>query len=416
MRRGIMQVSIVAAVLLALGGCNKQAEEAMKKQGEELTKVKADAAKADAAAKAELAKANEAAAAAKADLDKATAEVDGLKNAADKAKADFAACEQAGAEAAKAKADLEKAGADCAAALEKCKAELSPPPAPADAIKAAITGLMQAQYAAIDKGDVDGWAVGLAPDVFFIGSAATEAIAGKDAVVADLKAVFGPALQNGGKFATKSAGLVIGVSPDLKAAWVADELEITITIGDQVMPLPFRITELFVEKDGQWLVVATAWSHAMSDADAFKAVGEGKLPAPAAIADQIDAGAEPLAEAFNATVNDVNAFLATIPDRDDAFVFGTAAEEKIPGGANIKAAFGQLVQALSVTTTKNGGVRAGIAPSGTTGYIAANLDFGATVEGNKVTVPYRFMGVYINEEGAWKLVQVHFSIGMAQQQ
>jgi transketolase C-terminal domain/subunit len=108
-------------------------------------------------------------------------------------------------------------------------------------------------------------------------------------------------------------------------------------------------------------------------------------------------------------------FLETVTDREDAFVFGTAAEEKIPGGKAIKAAFGDMVRAMGVTTAKAGGVRAGIAANGQVGYVAANLDFLPTVEGKKLTVPYRFLGIYLKEGEAWKLVQVHFSIGLAEE-
>jgi hypothetical protein len=408
--RLVLRLAVVGLSLAFLAvGC-KGNEEALKKQADEFAKASQEAAKAQAALKADAEKAKADAAKAVGDVTTARAEIEKLKGEADAAKAEAAKL-KTDLDAAKAEAD--KAKADLAAELEKVKAAAQ---AKLDAAKAAALEVVAAQYAAIDKGDVDGYGATIDPAAFYFGSSSLEAIQGRDGMLAILHQVFDPAVKTGGKFATRVTNLQTGIYPDGKALWIADEVEITITIGDKPMVLPFRVTQLLVDKDGKWTVIALAWSHSMPNEEAFKAAAEGKLPVPAAIADLVDAGAEPLAQAYSDTVADVAKMLATVSDRDDAFVFGTAAEEKVTGGKTIKEAFGAQVQQFGVTTAKKDGIRVGLAPNGKVGFVAGNIDYTATIEGNKITVPYRYLGIYRDEEGAWKSVQVHFSIGIAAQQ
>lgn len=66
----------------------------------------------------------------------------------------------------------------------------------------------------------------------------------------DLLQVFGPFLEAGAAFSTEIDGPHIGVAADGRAAWVAEQITLTITTPDATMALPYRVTSLVAESGG----------------------------------------------------------------------------------------------------------------------------------------------------------------------
>jgi hypothetical protein len=58
--------------------------------------------------------------------------------------------------------------------------------------------------------------------------------------------------------------------------------------------------------------------------------------------------------------------------------------------------------------TVTGDVRAALTPDGELGWVAANV----TLMNRDAVQPYRVLSVFLQEGGAWKLVQTHFSNGL----
>lgn len=291
-----------------------------------------------------------------------------------------------------------------------------PPPPPAvdlEAVETAVDAFVTAMDAQITAGDIAGFAGHLAEDVFWFGSAAAEALVGRAAVTAGLQAVFGPALEAGATMAAESANRVLGVAPDGRGAWVAEELTVTVTMGEEVTPIPYRVTSLLVEDGGTWTVAAQAWSIGMTNEAAFAAAAEGTLPPLAAVTPRLGPGAQALVDVLQAGCADPQAWLGSWSERPDAFSFGSAPEEKLAGGTAIRDVFGQQIAGFQMTMTVDGEPHAALAPSGTLGFVAANFDAGFTIEGDQLSQPYRGLLVYLQEEGGWKLVQAHFSNGQA---
>ena len=81
-------------------------------------------------------------------------------------------------------------------------------------LKIALGQKVQAQYAAIERGDLQGWAAPFSPDVFMFGSAHHEALVGKGAVIAAIGKTFHAAIKAGATFSVRSTRLTIGVSAD----------------------------------------------------------------------------------------------------------------------------------------------------------------------------------------------------------
>jgi hypothetical protein len=291
-----------------------------------------------------------------------------------------------------------------------------PPPPVVDiaAVTAQVDTYVTEMEARITAGDVPGFTAFLSSSVFWIGSAANEALVGREAVTADLQAVFGPALAAGATMAAQSANRKIGVAPDGRSAWVAEELTVTVTAGTDVTPIPYRLTSVLAEDAGAWTVIAQAWSIGMPNEEAFAAAAQGALPALAPVAESIGAGAQPLVDLLQAGCADPAAWLASWSRRPDAFSFGSAPEEKLDGGAAIHEVFGQQITGYQMRIAVNGGLHAAVAPSGTVGFLAGNLDVSFTMEGNTLTQPYRALFVYLQEADGWKLVQSHFSNGLPQ--
>jgi ketosteroid isomerase-like protein len=292
-----------------------------------------------------------------------------------------------------------------------------PPPPPAvdlEAVTAAVDGYVTAMDALISAADIPGFARQLAENVFWFGSAATEALVGRAAVEADLQAVFGPAIQGGATIGAASANRLLGVAPDGRGAWVAEELTVTVTAGEEVTPIPYRVTSVLAEDGGSWTVVAQAWSIGMTNEEAFGAAAQGALPPLAAVAASIGAGAQALVDVLQAGCADPQAWLASWTERPDAFSFGSAPEEKLAGGTAIRDVFGSQITGFQMSMTVVGDVHAALVPSGTLGFVAANFDAGFTIEGNRLTQPYRGLLVYLQEDGGWRLVQSHFSNGLPQ--
>ncbi|MCC7266963.1 MAG: nuclear transport factor 2 family protein [Caulobacteraceae bacterium] len=279
--------------------------------------------------------------------------------------------------------------------------------------RATVQRFMEAHYAAIAKPDIAAYVGGMAPDVAWIGSSAGEELVGQVAVGKDMEAVFGPAIQAGGKFDLKSGGMKIGVAADGRAAWVADELTLTIAMGADNMVVPYRVTSFLGEAGGKWSILAQAWSVATPNEEAFAKAAQGQWPKLADWGGGAAKGGDALAKDFGDSMADSAAWVKSFSDSAEAFVFGSAPEETIEGGVAIKQVFGQMVAAYQVTLAVAGGVRAGVAPSGSAGFAGGNIGFTVDTEGQKITQPYRALLVYVKEGNAWRPVQAHFSNGQA---
>jgi ketosteroid isomerase-like protein len=290
-------------------------------------------------------------------------------------------------------------------------AELTPG---AEAVRTGVAELMAAQDAAVASGDIPGFVSYLAPQAFWIGAGAAEVLVGPEAVAAELQQVFGPFLEAGATFSTEIDGPHIGVAADGRAAWVAEQITLTITTPDTTMTLPYRITSLVAESGGSWSIIAQKWSMGISNEDAFALAAQGALPTPAEVPHSVGDGAQPLVDLLDQGAADATAWVASLSEDPQAFSFGSAPDEVLEGGETIKQAYGAFVADYGMTIGRNGGVHAALAPSGTVGFIGGNLDIGLTVEqeGEPVAVSqtYRALLVYEKaEDGSWNLVQSHFS-------
>lgn len=155
-----------------------------------------------------------------------------------------------------------------------------------------------------------------------------------------------------------------------------------------------HVTALF-DKDGK----AVAWhiARAVTASEQTKAVAAGVTPST--FDKGIDKGAEDAAKLFETTIGDGKALAASVSDRKDVVLYGSAPTERIVGGAKVKA---QLAK-WNLVLTPTSGIQAGVV--GSVAWVAANVDSQPKKGSKAKPVPYRALFIY--ESG--KLVNAHFS-------
>jgi len=111
-------------------------------------------------------------------------------------------------------------------ALSACKsAPKATTPTDDGAVRAAVEQVIAAQYKAVERGDLDAWGAPFDNNVFLFGSDPTEAFAGRDELLAQMKKNAAGRMKSDVTRTYRSTRLAIGVAPDRRAAWAADEIE-----------------------------------------------------------------------------------------------------------------------------------------------------------------------------------------------
>jgi hypothetical protein len=242
----------------------------------------------------------------------------------------------------------------------------STPPilAPAEA-RRGVEALLSEERAALAKGDRAQLAALAEPDGFFFGVEASSG--GKLAEVA-------------GTWDGEGRDL-IGLSADGRAAWVLSEL------GE------VRAAQVLVHRDGRWRIAGGHFSLGTSNDDAFTAAAAGTQPALREVTEAFLPVTQPAVDLFDAATSDLESFARQVADRDDVFLVGSDAAEVVTGGDKVKEILRKQPPGLTITTSRNGGVRAGVA--GQVAWVAANMQLTATApEERRVSVAYRALLVY----------------------
>jgi ketosteroid isomerase-like protein len=278
-----------------------------------------------------------------------------------------------------------------------------------DAVKATVANMLQEQYSAIERLDVDAWHAHHAPDVLWLGDEASGDVhIGRDAVVAALKVPYGQLRQLGAHIKVESKGLQIGVSADGRAAWMADDVLEVVNAGADVRSLPYRHTEVLAEKDGQWWVMAEFWSLPLPNAKAAQMAGDGTMPRLEDIGDGIAPNAKPIAAAIDEFIAHPVAVSKQLASGDDVAFYGNDPEEKVRGGAEVKKFLDAVFSGGGVKQARQG-LRAALTPNGQVGFAAYNLVASAEMNNSTLALSYRVMEVFVSEGGNWKVVQLHMA-------
>jgi hypothetical protein len=289
-------------------------------------------------------------------------------------------------------------------ALAACKStQRAPAPNDDAAVRTAVEQVLADQYKAVERGDLDAWGAPFDTNVFLFGSDPTEATAGKDELLAQMKKNAADRMRSDITRTYRSTRLAVGVAPDRRAAWAADEIDYTLRSSKGEKNVHFRMTSLLALEDRGWRILASHYSVEVHHEDAFRKAGAHELPMPKQLGTQVAPGAEPLVDRFRQGVANPGASAAWISDRPGVIFYGTAPGER-HDGTEVKRLLAGAKMAARLTIPD--GVRAGIV--GNAGWVAGNI----VVSLGELEVPFRTLEFYVKEGNDWKLVCAHSSIGV----
>lgn len=200
---------------------------------------------------------------------------------------------------------------------------------------------------------------------------------------------------------------IVGVSRDGKAAWLASEVDVWMPLTSEADDVPNRKPDGFLHAtavvDGgpswSWVMWHAGWTS-------FRKQPRPKLLAKLpAVTDQISGDAAPVVAHARATLADPQKLAASVDDRKDAVLLGSAPKERYAGTKDVRATLLRWKLAFQV----QGGVAAGLTSSKSVAWVAANVDARPHDKPQAKATPYRVTLVYEQVGGAWKLVALQFS-------
>lgn len=249
-----------------------------------------------------------------------------------------------------------------------------PPKCGGAVLSEAVQALVKAQVAAGSKPD----AVYTADAAFSIAGLTDEPLAGRDKIAALLAG------------AKKASQPWVTLSADNKSAWIA---MVVNTKGAD-----WRVTELAINTSAGWRIAGGLVSVGKDNKAVNTAAKSGKLALAPLPDGKPDAA---LAAAFTALTK--GPFDAAAAQRVELLAYGSGPDERSTEGSVLARAWkGSWANKVTI----EGPMIARAAPSGTTGFVIANVQLAKT--GYKT--PFRIL-VMFDKSPSWSVVQVHFSTG-----
>jgi ketosteroid isomerase-like protein len=272
----------------------------------------------------------------------------------------------------------------------------------------AIADLLHRQYAAVERGDLAGWAAELAPDAVLLGSDPGEAFVGRDAILAAMTRNAAARMRPEVKRSYRSTHLVIGVAPGGRSAWAADEIEYVVAAPEGTRTTRFRMTALAALDRGRFHLFAVHYSVAIPHREALARAD--RLPAPADLGDAVATVAEPVVELFRRGLAQPPG--TNLSERDDVVVIGSAPDEIWVGGRAIRARMAAQPVTPGLHLEPAGGIRAALTPDLESGWVLANVRLQIPGGGGSVTLPFRTLEIFVREGDAWRVACLHSSVGV----
>jgi ketosteroid isomerase-like protein len=273
------------------------------------------------------------------------------------------------------------------------------------ATHAAVESLVVQHHAGLQSGDFEAWGRTLAPDVVMIAADPDASVAGRDSALVEVRRHFDPALRQGLRLALRSTDLRIGLAPSRAAAWVSDVIAYGVDLGGQHAESVLRFTGVAERRDTAWVFRALHFSRPVTPeaAEAQTARGSHEPNDPGS---WVAPDAEPIAERVRSA--DRDGWPTLVAERADAFVLGPAAEDRALGAAAAR----ELLARLDPGGSTARSVRAGRTGDGTVGFWSGVLPPRFDARPGSRPVWRRGTLVFLEEAGAWKLVQAHLSVGV----
>jgi ketosteroid isomerase-like protein len=279
---------------------------------------------------------------------------------------------------------------------------------PAHSVEAReIEDIVREHLAAFARGDFDAWGERLASNVFFMAADPEEVFRDRQAAVAEMHKDFDFAFDEGLQMDLEPQSFHVGISPDGSLAWSAAPLSYKVSFQGETNSFMLRHTSVLAKVDHQWSILATQYSLTLPEARVLEALTGGYLPAPHAIGDARQIGAQGLFKEFIHHL----AGLFTAPIHQDASAFGPFPGEYADGERQVRALFEMWAARWTVLYLRPDGIRAELT-SKESGWVAANVEAPMSHDGRQARLPLRFLVVYQKEGDAWAIAHAHLSVGI----
>lgn len=243
-------------------------------------------------------------------------------------------------------------------------------------------------------------------EAFILGSGPDGGFSSREAWLRSLQPML-EAIPPGTAYEVTSKDLRIGLARGLRSAWVSDQLEVRAASAVGPPAFSVRILAVLTHGESGWRIVAGHGSFPIPNPVAQDMIRSGQLVRSTNLGSEVQRGADVLVNLYESGMANPSTLEETISDRQDVIAFGSAADEVHSGGAALKTAWRQFLEA-EPRLTPIGGVRAGLSPDGELGWVASNVD----IQIDEVRMPYRFFLVYLREPEGWRIVGWHDSYGL----
>jgi ketosteroid isomerase-like protein len=284
---------------------------------------------------------------------------------------------------------------------------MSNQPAIQTTVQEEIEQIVYEHLAAFALGDFDAWGAWFSPNVFFVAADPEEVFSKQEDAVAEMHRDFDFAFDEGLQIDIEPQSIHVGLSPDGNVAWSAAPLRYTVSFQGESNSFTLRHTTVLSKTDHRWSIRATQYSLALPEPRVLEALTGGYLPAPGAIGDARQIGAQSLFREFIHQLGN----LSTATISQDAFVFGPFPQEYARGKTDVQALFEKWTDRWGALYLRPDGIRAEFA-SPVSGWVAANVEATLSHMGQPIRLPMRALFVYQKEQDQWAIVQAHLSVGI----
>jgi len=204
--------------------------------------------------------------------------------------------------------------------------------------------------------------------------------------------------------------VIVAKSGDSKVAWIAADVR-GVRASDACAPgpcapitqPPMHATALLERVGSEWRWVAWHITEPTTFKEQRQAHAEGTVPDVLA---RSVTKADDVVAVFQTSILDPSALAASVSDRKDVVLYGSAANERYVGGAKVK----KQLAAWKLAFTIRDGIQAGVAGDGKIAWVAANVDAVPLKNPLVKPMPYRVLAIYELNGAKWRLVQAHFSV------
>jgi ketosteroid isomerase-like protein len=268
-----------------------------------------------------------------------------------------------------------------------------------------VTALLAARFSAFEQGRWDEWTRRMSDSVFLTAAEPGRALAGRDTILRAMQADYAPAFEAGLTTKLTPVRQQIWMDDSARVAAVTSELDYALNIQEQHLALKLRNTAVLSRDSAGWRVLVEHYSRPVAYDSLFTALVTRKVQAPAPLEQSVDPGAGELVEEFRRDLRD----FAKAPMADSIVVVTPG--EVVLGAALARKTLATWLGPPGNATTSSSGIRAGLAPSATTGWVATILFVPIFAGPESSVAPVRMLLVYHIAGDHWEIVEAHFSVG-----